>query len=249
MYLMNSTDSLKINKVFLPLYDSDGKEVQVNLYTETVGQVFEGIVKAPFEFESNDSFELADNILIGYDNTTFYPNVITNVGDNVYRVAKKIEQGINEDINIKQNFSIFNTIALPEGLYYFANNEALIISKVFSNLRISFTELNARFDELAKNIDLEAKNDEAIKSVIADFSYKPDFFRYLDLNQIRELVILKMLLWLTFGTDNYEDSSNNYNNYKKDMINVIKIQVEGNIENPEVIDEGVTYEWKWKPRA
>ena len=250
MYIMMPTDTYKISKVFLPLKDSNGVDVATSLYSVTDPRTLSGTVEQAFEFSSTDDLEVGDSILIGSTTSPFVMNTIVSAGNGRYKTSLKIQENLNTTIIIKENFSVFKTIALEEGLYKFNNHEALIVSVSFSNVRISFDGLKARYDELSSTVDIKAKNDEAIKSVLAEFSYKPDFFRYLDMNQIRELIVLKMIMWLTKGTDLYEDSKQDYIDHKTEISNIVKVKTGETIENPEVIDEGAEpYSFKWTPRA
>jgi len=250
MLIMTSSQSIKVGEVLGPLYDSSGNEVDTGLYTITNGTEHTATVIDVFKFSCTDSFDEADNILIGATSDTLAQNSIIEVGDNTYRVAKSIKHDIHSTIIVKDNFVTFTTVNLPEGLYYFQNNVALVISRTFSNTRVTYTDVLARYDELKDTEDIEAKNNEAIKSVIADFSYKSDFFRSLDLLQIRELVMLKILTFVTKGTSAYEDAKDNYNEYKKDMISIIKVEADGTISNPDVIDDSTSDgTFRWFPTA
>jgi hypothetical protein len=244
MWLAKKGDTLKINQFEGRLYNVDGTVVDPLLYTVVQTPPVLATVVSAFSFSCLDAFDKADNILIGED--TQLPNTIINVGD-TYQVAKKIFEPIGTDLFITRDY-VELTVNMEDGLYYIGNNEALIISNIFSNIRISFTELNSRYDSLTENVDIEAKNNEAVKSVIADFSFIPNFFRILDLNQIRELVILKMLVFLTVGTEEHDQALIDYKEYKDNVINWIQVNTDNSIDNPEVVGDGGDYfnfSWKW----
>ena len=239
---MKPTDTLKVYGAELPLYDKDGNEVVVGVtITNPIDIV--GVVTSPFEFTSASDLDVGDNIEVQSETGVYYPNTVISVGD-TYRVSKKLESRVSDSVGIKLDYQVLTITALPEGLYTFSNNEILLIADRFINIRISFAELNARFDELSKTVDLEVKNNEAIKSVLADFSYLSNLFSYLDMNTIRELIILKMIMWLSAGTDRYEEDKNNYMYYKKNVELSISVNsTDGSMDNSEQTDHSDGFGW------
>ena len=126
-------------------------------------------------------------------------------------------------LSIKEyTYNILSTCV--EGFYRFKDGESVLIRSEIQNMSIDYASVITRDFSLSTQIsqgDFVNLNKEALNSVYADLSYLKDVWNIIDIGQFRELIILKLLAM----ADHKESVKHmtNYDNYLKNVINLIKI--------------------------
>lgn len=193
----------KIDNFTLEITDPEGEEV-----TPFCSTVFPG-----------------DNININIDGFDTM-NVITAVDIENNRVKIKsplLASGLTFLLSVKEyTYNILSTC--KEGFYRFKDGESVLIRSEIQNMTIDYASVITRDFSLSTQIsqgDFVNLNREALNSVYADLSYLKDVWNVIDIGQFRELIILKLL-----AMADHKDSIKhltNYDNYLKNVINLIKI--------------------------
>jgi len=238
MIISTKTGTIKKPLFDSTIYDTDGDSITtftVNTIADEVGTSLDGY---RVSFSSNTSFVKGDSVLIKETDGILRQNVIEEVGDDVIKLQERLQSfdsGVT--ITVKPDFVSITLNMSEEGIYYFTDNEALIISTTYFNIQIPFGAVSNRYANLKQDSNMPLMNQEAKYSVFADFSFDPLFFRKLDMGQLRELVLLKMLAILEDELpEDFIKHQTNYDNFKQSVVNILAITEEGEID-PNIIDD------------
>ena len=245
--IITTSDSNFKYETNIPILNEDGTEVDESLYEISEEGTFEEVsmtdkLTIVLDGESTSSFELGDNVIVSV-NGFEYPNVITivNPTSKQYKISKPIIQYTGE-IKIKKNFFVYTLSSnLPNGYYHLTNNELIIINNSFLNITIDYNTLitkDKRCSSLLEPSDIPSYNKTGLDEIYADFSYIPDFHRYLDGPVLKVLLCKKILALIEEshwdGSSRYKES---YNSAKDKYILNFKTDKEGKTEVEEQIEE------------
>ena len=227
MIIIKPTDTFRKIKFDGKVYDSSGNEVSgfasvapSDLPGSNTSDPRGFILEVP-----GNTFIIGDTIIVTEDDKIERDNVVENVGkDGFIKMRDALENtDPQNNIEVRNKAHIVTATDIEEDIYTFSDNEALLVSKSFANVHISLSDLINRDKRIPHSYDIIGQSQEAVKSVYADFSINPTFYKTVDLSQLRELVILKMLSFYeaSLGDSTLVFYRNQYSNFKKKVFNLM----------------------------
>jgi len=251
--IIASTSGTIRKKVFDgKIYDYQSEEVAAGLFTATspVSELSVAVVDG-YILTITGTYENGQDILITGSDGVSRDNVVKYASATKIELAERLNNVDDSTVTVAKNYYSIVFSSIPEGLYFFADHEALLINDTFVNIQVDVSAIKARYKNF-NNDSLEIYNEEAIKSVLADFSFDATFYRIIDLNQVRELIILKILTFAV-ASDDKEGALKDYTDFKLIINNKLKLSEGKTIEDKEVVldpdDDGSGGGITWGLRA
>lgn len=207
----------------------------VNPVADETGTTLDGY---RVSMSSDTAYVVGDEVLIVEPDGIERQNVIEGVGIDVLQLQDRLtsfDSGVA--ITVKPNFVSIELNITEDGIYYFSDHEALIVSDTYFAIDVPYGIIADRFQTLPRDANMPLKNKDAKEAIFAEFSFDPLFFRKLDMGQLTELVKLKILAILESTLPpEYIKHQTNYDNFKNSMVNLIEVTIEGELD-PDVFED------------
>lgn len=230
MIAVTKDDGFKYNEN-LPILKENGSELSTDYYhiTDTAFEDAEIIDRFTLQIDTVDlDYQAGDEIELNIDGFIF-KNIISQINPTDFKIKLKEELPFDAvSVQVKRDYYFYNIHNdCPNGFYRFKNYETILIKDEFQAVKINYSELifaNKRLMGIIYPGDLPHLNSGALSAIYAEFSYLGDPWNILDLGQMKQLMLRKIL-------ENCEKSnfsgefqfSEYYNSLKKEIINHIKV--------------------------
>jgi len=188
---------------------------------------------------ASHTIEKGDDVFVTGSDGIKRKTFVKDIGETTIQLEDNITPSNSTSITLEVDFYTItlnlstNTV---DELYYFSDNEILIVSEHYLNLYISYSSLYSYWSGLSRNINMVKLNQEALKFVLGSFSSSPDFYKKLDSNNIRNAVILQMLVMVISDLSARQDAIKNYEDYIDKMYAIIS-RDSSNIVSPDPTDD------------
>jgi len=187
----------------------------------------------------NHGLDIGDSISLIDNSGLEFRTYVTEVGTDVIKIEDKIiKNKFGNTFTLKKDFYTITFNNIPNGFYKFNTNEAIIVSDNYINLYVTYSELNTYQSAIPQSTVMEKLNIVARDSVIADFSMATDFYKYVDVAQIKELIIRKMLVLIAVDINNRKFYQDDYEKYYEKVFLIIKGRNDGST-HPDPTDENI----------
>jgi len=232
--------TIKKNEFDGVIYDADGDTLTITTDFTVISPttLSSCAVVSPLVIEVGavHGLEVGDSINITGSDGIARQNIVKAVGTTNIELEERIYPSTDTAVDIYINFyKITFTSNVDEGLYRFSDNVGLIIHDSFVDTTINYSNLHVRALGVDKNVNMASLNDEAKNSVIADFSFEPLFYTKVDMLQIRELLLLKMI-WFISDADNKDRAKKDYTDYFNNVRNIIEVNQSNDEMSPDITE-------------
>ena len=243
MILINKTGTIKKTKFDNVITKVDGTNLVldtdftvVSPYSLTCTKLNNNVITIT---GVSHSIESGDDVFITGSDGIKRKTFVKNVGLTTIELEDTIKPSNSTSITLDVDFYSI-TLSLSQNtqdeMYYFSDNEILIVSEHYLNIYVSYSSLHAFWGGLDRNNNMDKLNQEALKFVLGSFSSTPDFYKRLDSNQIRNAIILQMLVMITDDLTLRQDNIKNYNDFISEMYSLIERDNNG-IVSPDITDD------------
>lgn len=215
----------------LPILKEDGSALSTDYY-DIENSAFEDTIiidRFVLEVDTNElTYQAGDEIELDIDGF-IYKNVILQINPTDKKIKLKEELPFEAVlVQVKRDYFYYNIHSdCPNGFYRFKNFETILIKNEFQAVKINYSELifaNKRLMGIIYPGDLPHLNSGALSAIYAEFSYLGDPWNILDLGQMKQLMLRKILEDCEKSNFSGEfQFSEYYNSLKKEITNHIKV--------------------------
>lgn len=182
-----------------PLLDEDGAALSTDYYSVT-SPTFTAATKSDrFMFTLTDitGYESGDQITVKQDGFETN-NVIAQIdkaGKRI-RLETPVFESSSTFLVAKGKYSYLIKNNCPEAFYRFKNGESILVRSAIQTMTIDYASVITRDLSLTTQLTpgtFKNTNKEALNAVYADLCYLPKVWNVIDVGQLRELIVLKIL--------------------------------------------------------